>query len=545
MKLLSTFLFVLISEFSFSQTLPTNCLTYTSASYGSIDFTTEQYGEAQFVDPVTMSPLISYKKSNSPNLSDIRYPPKNGDETCNDDIVDSMTKCDLNTSVTDLNYVVYYPTSLTAGTTTKGCLFPAIILFHGGGFDDCKKPPIADASLGGIGAIAQEFAKHGYVAYVVEYRTGRYVAPYGAFLSAQQSLAEYRAFQDARGAIRSIIRHQRRTADFPNDPYQIDTTRLFLGGNSAGSIIAIHSAYYNAAQIAAIFPTPSGQPTIATALGPIDIDYYYGGLNTGVYNGVSNDYRPLIKGVFNMWGQMTVPYSYYNAATNTYRLQDFWTDYGNTIIPPMIAFHGFNDLTLPIVRTNITFAPDHSVTVLDNMGNPKLVNYIDYNSENNCLLNSPTAYKLDVDETTPDIIGAGSKGMYDMFHTSAFNQRIELYVDCQMAHGLDADVTCINCGKYNPGIVVKGKCQVCTPFQSNFGTTHYNSTDVQIYMVQRAATFFQAVLTNQVTNLGNDIFIECENFCVKSYDANTNPHNLPVTTNNPSSCAQASCSFTN
>ena len=29
------------------------------------------------------------------------------------------------------------------------------------------------------------------------------------------------------------------------------------------------------------------------------------------------------------------------------------------------------------------------------------------------------------------------------------------------------------------GIVVKGKCQVCTPFQSNFGMAHYNSTDVQ------------------------------------------------------------------
>ncbi len=63
------------------------------------------------------------------------------------------------------------------------------------------------------------------------------------------------------------------------------------------------------------------------------------------------------------------------------------------------------------------------------------------------------------------------------------------------------------------GIVVKGKCQVCTPFQSNFGTTHYNSTDVQKYMVQRAATFFQAILNNNTyQDFETTKFVECENF---------------------------------
>ncbi len=525
MKQFLAVLFALHAGISFSQTQ--NCLSYTYASYGSINFTTEQYGAAQFADPVTGSPNISYKKNSTPGLSDPRYPPKNGDETCNADITDNMVNCDVN--VSDLSYVVYYPTSLTTGATTKGCLFPAVILFHGGGFDDCKKPDIGDAGLNGIGAIAQEFAKRGYVAYVVEYRTGRYVAPYGIYLSAQQSLAEYRAFQDARGAIRSIIRHQRRSLlDFPDDPYQIDTTRMFLGGNSAGSIIAIHSAYYNAAQIAAVFPTPAGQPTIAQALGPVDADYYYGGLNTGV----NSDYRPLIKGVFNMWGQMGFPVSYETHP------QDFWADYGNTIIPPMIAFHGLADSTLPVNTTDIIFAPNATV----NVPTKGPINYTPYNSESNCLLISPTPYKLDGDETTVDLIGAGSKGMYDMFHTSAINQRIELHVDCEMAHGLDDDVTCITCTGNYPRKRVNGKCKSCTPFQSNFGTAYDNSTDVQKYMVQRATTFFQAILTNQAASLGNDLFIECENKRVKSYVSSV-PHNAPVTTGNPASCPPANCSF--
>ena len=154
-----------------------------------------------------------------------------------------------------------------------------------------------------------------------------------------------------------------------------------------------------------------------------------------------------------MWGQMAFPAGYKN------HLQDFWADYGNTIIPPMIAFHGFNDKTLPINTTPIIFAPDHLVPVPGH-GN---INYSPYNSESNCLLNSPTSYKLDGDETSVDLIGAGSKGMYDIFHTSAINQRIELYVDCEMAHGLDDDVTCITCNGNYPRKGVNGVCKPCTP----------------------------------------------------------------------------------
>ncbi len=530
-------LFILYSSVSYSQTQ--DCLSYTYASYGSINFTDTQYTVKQFINPITNSSKISYKKTASSAISDVKYPPANNfDELCNADVTDGKVHCDLIDS--NLTYVVYYPVSIN-GKTTKGCLFPAIILFHGGGFDDCKKPDIGDSTLGGIGAIAQEFAKRGYVAYVVEYRTGRYIDPFGYYLTSQQQLAEYRAFQDARGAIRSIIRHQRRSSlDFPNDPYQIDTTRIFLGGNSAGSIIALHSAYYNAAQIAAVFPSV-GSSTIAQALGAVDIDYYYGGLNAGV----NNDYRPLIKGVFNMWGQMTIPINYYNSATNTYHIQDFWSDYGNTIIPPMIAFHGSKDSTLPIEITKIKFAPNATIFVKDpRTGVVVQVNYTPYNSDTSCLLNSPTPYQLDGVESTFDLIGIGSKGMYDLFHNLAINKKIEVNVDCQMEHGLDADVTCISCGippKYPRIRNTNNKCVLCKPFQSNFGTPYTNSKDVQIYMVQRATTYFQTILTNQVTNLHNDMFIECENKRVTSYTS-TLPHNAPVTTDNPSSCPAADCS---
>ena len=146
----------------------------------------------------------------NPEMKDVKYPKTAKDETCNPTAYDSV----LNPAT--ITYVVYYPkTRISNGVSVTGCKFPAVILFHGGGFADCNGGG-GDAS--NLGIVAQEFAKRGYVSFVVEYRTGRYLAPPYAdnksFLTAQQSLATYRSFQDARGAIRSIIWHQQQRATF-------------------------------------------------------------------------------------------------------------------------------------------------------------------------------------------------------------------------------------------------------------------------------------------------------------------------------------------
>ena len=453
----------------------------------------------------------------NPNITDVNYTAQyntNGvaiDESCNAGIT---TNCNFDPET--LSYLVYYP--VVKGTTTdlRNCKLPTIILFHAGGFSDCKQTMEGDH---GIYLIAQQFAKRGYVAFVVEYRTGRWLAPKNlntgqSYLTAQQSLAQYRAFQDARGAVRSIIKHQKihdNGINFLNDPYQIDTNKIFLGGNSAGSIMAIQTAYYSAAQIAQVFPTVS-TVTAADALGPIDINNYYGEVSN------EPDLRVVIKGVMNMWGQALYPK---NTTLSAFRAN-------NPAIPPMIAFHGKLDSTLPIDSTPIIFAPNKPIKV-----GPKLIDYSIYNSESNCLLSSP--YRLDPNETTPDLNGNGSFGIYKAFNI--LGKSIELHVDCQMEHGLD-DTSCTPCGGDPlPNYIKKknGTCVACT-YDSDFGTGLQTEDLVDRYMVQRATTFFQAVITGQDSGLTRDLFIECENKRVKSYPAST-------LADNPLSCPQPSCTL--
>ena len=61
------------------------------------------------------------------------------------------------------------------------------------------------------------------------------------YTTAQQILAIYRACQDGRGAIRSIIKYETvgwgHDANNVNYPWHIDINKIFVGGVSAGSVI--------------------------------------------------------------------------------------------------------------------------------------------------------------------------------------------------------------------------------------------------------------------------------------------------------------------
>jgi len=96
-----------------------------------------------------------------------------------------------------------------------------------------------------------------------------------------------------------------------------------------------------------------------------------------------------------------------------------------------------------------------------------------------------------------------------MYHIAThYGVLAELYLDCDMGHGLDPDC---NCNNLQGKIDNNNNCVPCA-FKSEFGTCLQTTDDVGRYMVQRAATFFQAVMNNKTkSDFGKTVFVECEN----------------------------------
>ncbi|MEP6684222.1 MAG: hypothetical protein ABJA35_13220 [Parafilimonas sp.] len=265
----------------------------------------------------------------------------------------------------NLKIHVFYPSGISVN-----CKLPAVILFHGGAYNEC-----GDYNDGGIIALAENFAVRGFVAFDVNYRVGvlsdpRLVSnltipdnnPVLKYVSAQQMLAIYRALQDAHGAIRSILTMQLDGTFLTKNKYQIDINKVFLGGVSAGSLIAFGAEYLaydspNQTKIDALFPN------VSTALGPIDL--------TGVYYAnkpanINQDYFGKIKGILNCWGALFLP----NAnLSNPYQ---FFSGQGYTL-PPVISFCGKNDTVFNYISQGVYFSPN------------KLIKGIALNTESYCL----------------------------------------------------------------------------------------------------------------------------------------------------------------
>jgi len=102
---------------------------------------------------------------------------------------------------------------------------PAVIMVHGGvfliGHPKAKKD---------IKAWCDSLAHHGYVAINLGYRLGFDITSQASMIR-----AGYRAIQDVRAAVRYLKEY--------HALYRIDTTQIFVGGNSSGSISAIHAAF--------------------------------------------------------------------------------------------------------------------------------------------------------------------------------------------------------------------------------------------------------------------------------------------------------------
>ncbi len=287
------------------------------------------------------------------------------------------TLCEPNTSL--LVYDVYYPT-YHKFFGEDGCGLPAFIFFHAGSYKECSAKD-KDISV----EICTEFAKRGFVAYSVEYRRGK-KDDAGVYRSVQNQLAQYRAAQDARGAIRSIIkRQQNEVIDDWNDPYSIDIDKIFIGDASAGGVPANLATWYTSSMVYEAFPSPSGSPTIQTVLGSIDADYYYG---DPTYN-----YHPKIKALLNCWSGLSLPTGL-NASGS-----DFFSGSGRSaFITPVIAFHGKNDDVFHFLEDG-----DQEIFFSPSSGNHAV-----FNPEDTCINSGP--YVLN-----------GSSGSADMIQTSSLN----------------------------------------------------------------------------------------------------------------------------
>jgi len=404
---------------------------------------------------------VSYAKSPfNANCKDVSYDDDETKPGCNptDDCVSGEAA---------LFYDVYYP--LHDYNAVK---LPAVILGHPGGFEECS-----DLQQNWLVTVCTTLAKRGYVVFNIEYRRGRVKdAVNPNYRSVQNLAAAYRGCQDERGVIRSIIKRER----LQTEPYRIDTNKIFIGGASAGAVMSFNAAWYTNQMVYDAFPTPAGFPTVDQVLDPIDADFYFG--ETDI------EFKQKIKGVAFLWGGFPIPYSYKGNE------QGFFT---NATLKPFIAFHGLDDPVFPY-RLN---DPRHEET----FSIPPNPGGFNYNRETRCLISSP--YKIDIDANTKDMLNAGPLNAYNILTAVAPTIPKELYLDCNMMHGLDMN---------GPG------------FDSEFGTGYTNTTQVSAYIAQRIATFFQAVMNGATAgSINPSKFTECENKRKKC-----DPPPLPLCDNN-------------
>lgn len=192
---------------------------------------------------------------------------------------------------------LYYP-NLVIDPSPKR---PFVMLFHGGGFSS------GDKQSGDIKDLCIHLAKRGFVCASVNYRLGYDFTEYG------QYKARYRAIQDGHAALRYVVNNA--------NAVRIDTSWIFVGGQSAGSLLALGMVYADQFELDSISLLYNATAT-SVELGNL----YTSG------NNLTNTYS--IKGIFNNWGGIA----------------ESEVDVDEML--PTIAFHGALDPTVLIDADN-------------------------------------------------------------------------------------------------------------------------------------------------------------------------------------------------
>lgn len=196
-------------------------------------------------------------------------------------------------NVQNLNLDLFYPSS--------GKKLPLIVFMHGGGFEASDKESCT--------LFCKRLAKSGFVVANVEYRTD--FEPSFVNYKTEISKAVYRAQQDQTAAIRYLVHHA--------PEYPIDTSAVFVAGESAGGVTSLFSAYVN----------------------QDDWDHVAAPLHKslGAINSSGNDLNDqfIIKGVINLWGGI--------ADTTLISYQEMQK-------LPVLLFHSVDDADVPFEQVS-------------------------------------------------------------------------------------------------------------------------------------------------------------------------------------------------
>jgi hypothetical protein len=103
---------------------------------------------------------------------------------------------------------------------------PVVVVTFGGSF--------VAGSRADVAPICQAFARMGYVAVAPDYRVG--------FFFPNQTTTT-RAVMRGAHDMRAAVRYLRKTVVEDGNPYGLDTSRIIIGGVSAGAISALHATY--------------------------------------------------------------------------------------------------------------------------------------------------------------------------------------------------------------------------------------------------------------------------------------------------------------
>ena len=208
----------------------------------------------------------------------------------------------------DLKFDAYIPAYTSA--TQK---FPLVLFVHGGGFTS------GDKSNGSASMV--QFAKSGFVGVTINYRLNTAIDGDNMCSIPIRTTNEsiYMAVQDTRAALRFLVANAGK--------YHIDTSNIFLNGNSAGAITVLNTHFLNQADFEEMIP---------------GVQLTRGGLNNAG-NDLINTFT--IKGI----------------AANSGCLND--TKYiKSSNLLPVIFFHGTEDKVIPIETGHIYSGDDNSCT---------------------------------------------------------------------------------------------------------------------------------------------------------------------------------------
>lgn len=184
----------------------------------------------------------------------------------------------------------------------KSTKLPLIVYLHGGGFmESSSKDPSYP--------FCDRLAKSGFVVANVEYRTG-FEQSFQNYQT-EISKAVYRAQQDEMAAIRFLVHSA--------DNYNIDTSLIFIAGESAGGVASLFSAYVSQED------WDQAAMKLHSALGSV--------------NDSGNEYsdRFTIKGVISLWGGIS--------DTSLISLHDMQKI-------PALLFHSIDDAEIPFEKSS-------------------------------------------------------------------------------------------------------------------------------------------------------------------------------------------------